>query len=117
IRLVASHAPASMLARKLAALVIERVTVAEPGGIAKYRDPSIIFDPSHLNVIRDITPHQIPADTVPRGSFRPQGAEMKTANDRIAHDVSAESIIQRDNIRIRILNRILPGIIARCWRR
>src|SRR5215510_12659135 len=42
IRLVASHAPASMLARKLAALVIERVTVAEPGGIAKYRDPSII---------------------------------------------------------------------------
>src|SRR2546428_6290416 len=41
---------------------------------------------------------------------------MKTADDRIAHDVAPESIIERDNVRIRILNRILPRIISRRWR-
>src|SRR5438132_1604812 len=113
IRLVAHHAPSAVFARKLPALVVEGVAVAVAGRIPKYRDASIILDPSHLHVVRDITPNQISADTIPCRPFGPQRPKVQTPNDRVADDKSAEPVIQSDNIRIRILNRILSRVVPR----
>src|SRR5437870_13375991 len=83
IRLVAYHAPSAVFARKLPALVVEGVAVAVAGRIPKYRDASIILDPSHLHVVRDIAPNQISADTIPCRPFGPQRPKEQTPNDRL----------------------------------
>ena len=108
VRFISHHAAAAVLAGELASFEIERVAVAVAGRIAEDGDAAVFFDPAHLDVVRDIAPHQVTADSVPGGTFGPQRAEMKPPDDRIVHDVTSEAVIQGDDVRIGILNGLLP---------
>ena len=113
VRLVAHDAASAMLAGQLAAFVIERVAVAVAGWIAEHRDAAVVFDPAHLDVVRNVAPHQVAADAVPRRPFRPQRADVQPLDGRVADDVAAEARIERDDVRVGILHRLLPRPVAR----
>src|SRR5262249_45174581 len=76
IRLIARDAPAAVLARKLTPFVVERIAVAVPGRIAKRRDTTVVFDPSQLNVIGNVTPDKKSSGAVPCRPFGPHRAGM-----------------------------------------
>ena len=107
VRLVAHDAAAAVLARELPAFVVERVAVAVAGRIAERRDAAVVFDPAHLDVVRNVAPHQIAPDAVPGRPFGPQRADVQPPDDGVADDVAAEPIVERDDVGIGILNRIL----------
>ena len=117
IRLVTNDAPAAVFAGKFAAFEVECVAIAVARWISKHRDVSIVLYPPHLNVVGNVAPNQVSADTIPGRAFRPQRSEMQATDDGIADDVSPESIIQRNHVRIRVLNRIRSRPIALCRRR
>src|SRR5207247_5082161 len=73
-RLVPDDATAAVLARELPALVVERVAVAVPGRVTEDRDVAVLFNPAHLDVVGDVAPDQVPADSVPGRTFGPQRA-------------------------------------------
>src|SRR5262249_18482362 len=112
VRFVSHHAPAAMFTRELTAFEVERVPVAVSRWVSEYSHTTVFFDPSHLNIVRDIAPDKVSAHTIPGRAFGPECAEMHTPDDRVAHDVPAKAIIQRDDIRIRILNGVLPVPVA-----
>jgi hypothetical protein len=91
----------------LAAFVVERIAIAVAGRISEDRHASIIFDPPHLNVIRDIAPHKVSAYAIPCRPFCPECSKVLAPDDGVVHDVSPEPIVERNDVRIRILNRIL----------
>ena len=103
--LVADDAPAAVLAGELPAFEVEGVAVAVAGRIAERRHAAVFFDPAHLHVVRDVAPHQIPADAVPRRPFGPQRADVQPLDRRVADDVAPEARVERDDVRIGILNR------------
>ena len=104
-----------MFAGKLATFVIEGVTDAVARWVSENGYPAVVLEPPHLDVVGNIAPDQIPADSVPRGTFRPQCSEMQSPDDGIADDVFLEAAVECDNIGIRILDGILAGEIAG-WR-
>src|SRR5205814_95456 len=98
VRLVANDAPSAVLAGKLAAFVVEGVAVAVARWVSENRHAAVVLEPPHLDVVGDIAPDQIPADSVPRGTFRPQCSEMQSPDDGIADDVFLEAAVECDNI-------------------
>src|SRR5712691_333147 len=112
---VANHAPAPVLAGKLAALVVESVSVAVAGGIAEHGHAVVVFDPAHLYVVGNVAPHQIAPHAVPGRAFGPQCAEVQAPDDGVADDIAAEALIQRDDVGIGVLDGLLSGPVA--WRR
>ena len=113
-RLVPDDATAAVLARELPALVVERVAVAVPRRVAEDRDVAVLFNPAHLDVVGDVAPDQVTADSVPRRTFGPQRAGMEPLDGRVAHHVPAEAVVQGDDVGVGILQRLLPRPVARC---
>ena len=83
VRLVADDAAAAVLARQLPAFEIERVAVAVAGRIAEHSHAPVVFDPAHLDVVRNVAPHEISADAVPCRAFRPQRADSEVAGSTV----------------------------------
>ena len=115
VRLVAHDAPAAVLAGELTPFVVERVAVAVAGRIAEHRDAAVVFDPAHLHVVRDVAPHQVAADAVPRRPFGPERADVQPLDRRVADDVAAEARIERDDVRVGILQRRLAATSRAAW--
>src|SRR5262245_33362781 len=102
----------TVLARELPPFIVERVAVAVPRRIVERRHAPVFFDPAHLHVVRNVAPNQVSSDAVPCGPLRPQRAEVESPDDRVADDVATEARIERDDVGIRILERILPRPVA-----
>src|SRR4051812_15979889 len=113
VRLVADDASATVLTGELAAFKIERVAIRVAGGVAEDGDAAIVFDPAHLDVVGDIAPDHVTSDAVPRGALGPLSAGVKTLDGGVADHVAAETIIERDDIGVGILDGNLAGPVAR----
>ena len=65
IQLVADHTSRHVLARKLAALEIERVAVAVVRRCAEHAHMTVVLDPAELAIVRNVAPYKIPALRIP----------------------------------------------------
>src|SRR5204863_9179864 len=72
--LVANDAPGEVLARELTALEVEGVAVAVVRRSAEDGDAAVVVEPAELLLVRDVTPHEVPALRAPRRALRPQRA-------------------------------------------
>ena len=108
IRLITHNPAPAVFARKLAALKIECVAVAVSGWISKYRHPAIVFDPSHLHIVRNVAPYQVAANAIPRRTLGPQRPKVMPPDNGVADDISPKPVVEGNDVGIRILNGILP---------
>ena len=115
--LVARHAPAAVLAGDLTPRVVERVAVAVAGRAAEDADVAVLLQPAHLAVVRDVAPDQIASAAVPGRPFRPQRAGVVPADRRVEEDVGPEPRVERDDVRIRVVERGSSRPVARFVRR
>ena len=115
VALVARDPSSAVLARELTAFVVERVAVAVARRIPERRHAAVFVDPPHLHVVRDVAPHQILADAVPRRPFGPQRPDVQALDDRVEDDVAPERRRERDDVRIGILDRLEPRKITSGW--
>ena len=97
-----------MLARELTSFEIERIAVAVAGWVAEHRDMRVLFKPAHLHVVGNVAPDQITADTVPGRALGPECAGMEPPNHSIVDDVTPEAIVERHDVRVRVLHRLPP---------
>ena len=73
---------------------------------------TVLFEPAHLPVVRDIAPHQVACPAVPGRTFRPEQAGVYALNRGIADLVFCEALIDDDDVFVRIARRIVTGIVA-----
>src|SRR5262249_44258926 len=113
IRFIANDAAAAMLAGELPSFEVERIAVAVAGRIAEGRNVAILFDPAHLHVVGNVAPYQVATDAVPRRTLGPQGSKMEASDDGVVDDIPPETLVESDNVRIGILDRVLPRPVPR----
>ena len=104
--LVTHDAAAGMLARELPPLMVERIAVAVARRLAKHRHAAIVFEPSQLPVVRYVAPHEIAPLAGPRGPLAPQPAGPQPLNRRVADAKRVERRVDRDDVGIRIRDRL-----------
>jgi hypothetical protein len=116
--LVAHNLARAVLAGDLAPLIVECVAVGVASRIAEAaRDVIVLLEKAQLLIIRDIAPQQIPSDRVPGRAFGPQRAGVQPLDRRVAQLV-LEALVDLDDVRIRIADRLVAAEIARkCLRR
>src|SRR5689334_12195620 len=83
--LIAHETPPAMLARDLAALMIEGVAVAVVRRRTEHGDAAIVLDVAELAVIGDIAPDEIAALRAPGRAFVPHAAGEEPVNGRVVH--------------------------------
>src|SRR5947199_6800133 len=98
--LVAHDAPGEVLARELAALEVEGVAVAVVRRSAEDGDAAVVVEPAELPVVRDVTPHEVPALRAPRGALRPQRAGPEPQDRRVALAKTVECRVDGDDVGI-----------------
>jgi hypothetical protein len=102
-----------MLAGQLPSLVVERVAVAVSRRIAEDRDVAVLFEPAHLDVVGDVAPDKVASDTIPCRTLGPQRPGMQPLDRRIADHITTEAVVERDDVRVRVLEWLLPRPVAR----
>src|SRR5205085_9738352 len=71
----------------------------------------------------NVAPDQISPDAVPGDAFGPQRPDVDPLDEGVADDITAKARIERDDVRVGILERLGPRPIARgryrryLWRR
>jgi len=104
-----AHQPAiAVLAGELTALVVEGIPVGVAGGVTKNADVTVVFDPAHLNVVGNVAPKEVAADAIPGRAFRPQRPDVQTLNRGVPQLVLVESLVQRNDVRIRVADGVFP---------
>ena len=103
--LVADDATRRVLARELAALMIERVAVAVVRRRPEHGDPPVVFQIAHLAVVGNIAPHQVATLARPRRPLAPEPAGPQPLNRRVAEPQRVEPRIDREDIGIRVADR------------
>ena len=103
--LVAHDLPVAVLAGDLAPLPVEGVAVAVAGRVAEDADVAILFEPAQLDIVRDVAPEEEAADPVPGRALQPEAAGPEPLDRGIPLDVLVELRGDRDNIRVRVVDR------------
>src|SRR5262249_2040319 len=94
IRLVSHNPTPALLTPQLTSFEVTCVPVAVARWVSEYCHAAVFFDPAHLDIVRYIAPDEVSSDSIPCRTFRPESAEMKPPDNRIANNVPAEPIIE-----------------------
>src|SRR5207247_10949111 len=104
--LVADDAAIAVLEGDLPVLEIERVAVAVAGRLAEDADVAVFVQPAELPVVRNIAPDEILSLRVPGRPFGPEAALEEPLDRRVADLVLLEAFVERDDVRVRVADRL-----------
>ena len=105
VKLVTHNAASQMLARNLAALVVEGVAIAVVRRHAEYADATIVLQPPQLSIVGDVAPDQIMPLSIPGRALRPERAGPEPLDRRIGLAQTIETRIHCQHVRIREVGR------------
>src|SRR5262249_46863790 len=114
--LVADDAAMAVLARDLPSFAIEGVAVGVAGGLAHDADVAGVFQPAELDVVGDVRPDEVLADSVPGGSLGPEHAGVEAPDGRVADLDLVEPRIEDDDVGIGVADGFGVGSVTP-WRR